>query len=268
MERGFSVESDIHRDVKRNAMSHETLESHMQIRFGVESKEARDKCPTCATKKLIAQKDDQNKSEADMQAEKKSCRCHCDFSPISQELVNHCTSAWRAAKNSVEKDIEAPVANVASDDRLTRLAELRLALKKRATFYEPDNMKPVYETPAEKKRKKLAEKALEVKQKKTSKEEKKKSSSVGEGSSTAGTSTVYKIPKKSTTVAAGVKKVLTEQKVNPPANTADAALKKGSAKDKEKTSATGDAVLEEESFHQKESESSCYCRSCSKEYRE
>ena len=101
-----------------------------------------------------------------MQSEKKSCRCHSDFSPIFQELVNHCTSAWRAAKNSVEKDVEAPVANVASDDRLTRLAELRLALKKRATFYEPDNMKPVYETPAEKKRKKLAEKAQKKRKRK------------------------------------------------------------------------------------------------------
>ena len=35
MERGFSVQSNFHKDPKRNRMHHETLDSHMQIRYGV-----------------------------------------------------------------------------------------------------------------------------------------------------------------------------------------------------------------------------------------
>ena len=42
-----SVQSDVHRDIKRTRMSHETLDSHLQIRFGVETKSATDKCDSC-----------------------------------------------------------------------------------------------------------------------------------------------------------------------------------------------------------------------------
>ena len=41
-ERAFSVETDIHRDPKRNQMSQETFDSHMQVHYGVEDKKSRD----------------------------------------------------------------------------------------------------------------------------------------------------------------------------------------------------------------------------------
>ena len=49
MERGLSVGSDIYGNGKRNSMSHETLESHMQIRY--EAKEACNKMPNLCKKK-------------------------------------------------------------------------------------------------------------------------------------------------------------------------------------------------------------------------
>ena len=50
MERAFSRRSDIHRDPKRNRMTHETLDSHMQIRYGIECLDAKRKCSTCMLK--------------------------------------------------------------------------------------------------------------------------------------------------------------------------------------------------------------------------
>ena len=76
------------------------------------------KCPTCVRKKQIAQKAN-NKSEEDMPGEKKVCRC---------TIVRRQDELLRI--NSSEKDVEAPVSNIASDERLARLAELRLALKR------------------------------------------------------------------------------------------------------------------------------------------
>ena len=75
MERGFSVQSNIHKDPKRNRMRHETLDSHMQIRFRVECKENQEKCEKCK---------DGGK-----------CLCHCKFAEISDTMRRNCSQAWR-----------------------------------------------------------------------------------------------------------------------------------------------------------------------------
>ena len=49
MERGFSRQPDILRDPKRNRMTHETLDSYLQVRYG-ESNTTRTKCETCNMK--------------------------------------------------------------------------------------------------------------------------------------------------------------------------------------------------------------------------
>lgn len=70
-ERGFSRQSDIHRDPKRNKMSHNTLDCHMQVKYGMESKETVKKCPKCRERKDMKMMDDKDKTES----EKKKFRC-------------------------------------------------------------------------------------------------------------------------------------------------------------------------------------------------
>ena len=50
-ERAFSVQSDIHRNEKKNKMSQIRLDSHMQIHYGVESKSNKMSCEKCEKNK-------------------------------------------------------------------------------------------------------------------------------------------------------------------------------------------------------------------------
>ena len=51
MDRGFSKQSDALRDVKRNRMTHGSLDAHLQIRCGVDSVETCERCHICVAKK-------------------------------------------------------------------------------------------------------------------------------------------------------------------------------------------------------------------------
>ena len=93
MERGFSIQSDIHRDPKRNQMSHETLDSQMQIRFGMESKESRSKCDKC-------------RDNADAR-----CLCHCKFAEISDVMRMNCSNA-----SSLRRKEEVPTSNIDTEE--------------------------------------------------------------------------------------------------------------------------------------------------------
>ena len=222
-ERSFSVQSDVHRDIKRNRMSHLTLDSHLQIRFGIEAKSSRDKCDSCSKRK------EKDVVETDAKTNKSVCDCHCDYSEIPQEMVDNCAEAWRdhLSKKGEDGMNKMPLAEnvVPSEERMKRLAELRTKIKKRETFYEPDAMKPIYESAYEKKKRRLSEKAaelklnLEKKKKKTSSHSKSKQTTVGatnmeENVEKSKTSKVqknssppatsldkYTIPKKSTTTS-------------------------------------------------------------------
>ena len=61
------------------------LDSHMQVRFGMESEETRSKCPNCKLKKEIAKKDEMSKTQAEKFKEKYVCTCHCKYADISEE---------------------------------------------------------------------------------------------------------------------------------------------------------------------------------------
>ena len=43
-ERGFSIQSDIHRNPKRNCMDQDTFEAQMQVHYGVEDKQSKALC--------------------------------------------------------------------------------------------------------------------------------------------------------------------------------------------------------------------------------
>ena len=167
MERAFSRQSDIHRDPKRNGMTHETLDSHMQIRYGIECLDAKRKCSTCMLKVQLSEKDDNEETEVEKTEEKKICVCHCKYSEITDEMMVNCGEAWRLSKESegnddiyIDNDDGEPLV---SEQRLVRLAKLRCALPKRSTFYQADSMQPLYETTAEKKKATMAKKLAELK---------------------------------------------------------------------------------------------------------
>ena len=109
MERGFSVQSDILRDPKRNRMSHDTLDTHMQIKYGMESKDTRDKCLKCNDSSSI------------------SCPCHCKIAEISDEMRSNCAQAWRATVSSSK---EADIGEV-NDEFSCVSPEFSVSFKKR-----------------------------------------------------------------------------------------------------------------------------------------
>lgn len=128
MERGFSKQSDILRDPKRNGLKHETLDTCLQIRFGMESKETVSKCShsNCSN----------------------CCKCHCNLAEISDKMRENCSNAYRTLK-SVEQskkndtiDVQQESENEGLKKRLNKFKE---SLSKRSTFYQaqPRNKKQV-----------------------------------------------------------------------------------------------------------------------------
>ena len=129
MERGFSVQSDILRDPKRNKMSHDTLDTHMQIKYGMESKETRAKCDKC--------------NDASTQ----TCPCHCKFADISDKMRLNCSQAWRGMKTSKETaSEEAGGEEIVSEGGFTisfqrRLDKFKESLDKRPTLSKEKQLK-------------------------------------------------------------------------------------------------------------------------------
>ena len=170
MERGFSVQSDIVRDPKRNRMSHETLDSHMQVRFGVECEQSRRKCSDCNTRKEISRKEDVDKTDIEKKIEKRSCLCHCKVAEISDAMKLNCSKAWR---ETVRVDVDLllgdtePLPGEENDNekRQARILKLKLGMKKRTTLYKADDMKKIYTTKEDRKKEALEKKAEVSKEK-------------------------------------------------------------------------------------------------------
>ena len=140
VERGFSVETDITRDPKKNRMSQDLLDSHMQIHYGVESPLNYDKagCRPC-------------------NSGRKRAHCHCSQATITEEMVNQSKKAYIDESDNEEDDIP----NVAfhppellKEEENKRLENFKLKLKQIHTFYSPDLMGDVYEKESDKKKKK------------------------------------------------------------------------------------------------------------------
>ena len=87
-EQAFSVQSDIHRDPKKNLMGQEMFDSHMQIHFGVESKENKSSCMKC--KANVGKKSPQP-------------HCHCSIAMISPEMKKNCKEAYKAMKKEEDR---------------------------------------------------------------------------------------------------------------------------------------------------------------------
>ena len=90
MERGFSRQTDITRDPKRNRMTHETLDTHMQIYYGIECAESKQKCDRCLQKLVIAEKKPELLTDQENEEEKK-------FVSVAVSILRSVTQCWQTA---------------------------------------------------------------------------------------------------------------------------------------------------------------------------
>ena len=78
-ERAFSVQTDIHRNPRRNLMGHDTFDAHMQIHFGVEGKGSKELCSKCNDHKAAQTRPPHH--------------CHCNVAEGSEVMKNNCKTA-------------------------------------------------------------------------------------------------------------------------------------------------------------------------------
>ena len=147
-ERAFSVQSDIHRNPKKNQMSQSSFDSHMQIHYEVESKQSRANCQKCI--------------DSEHQASPK-LHCHCCDAEITKEMIVNCKEASRALKKEEEdeeKTVEAAKELTekqakAKEAMEERKIKLKSDIQSRSTFYKPSLMERIY--PDTKKKKSCSE---------------------------------------------------------------------------------------------------------------
>ena len=135
-ERAFSVETDIHCDPKRNQMSQETFDSHMQVHYGVEDKKSRDSCDKCVKHKAAKIKAPRH--------------CHFTIAEISEKMIENSKTTWiRQKAQTVENrtgDIEKAELQKkevrSKEESEKRLLILKEGMKSRATFYARSSAMP------------------------------------------------------------------------------------------------------------------------------
>ena len=164
VEREFSVMNLIHQNKQRNKMSQDSLNSHLHIRSGVESKENRSKCSKCL---------DPNSP----------VHCHCLQADITDSMRQKCKKAWEKCKQAQrEAAEEKKEASEASKDKLEkskkeeneRILKFKEVLASKPTFGSPNLLKPVY--PPEKKSKEIVEQVKENDSSRKSESKKRKTS--------------------------------------------------------------------------------------------
>jgi hypothetical protein len=138
-ERAFSVQTDIHRDPKRNLMLQETFEAHMQIHYGIEGQATKEKCEKCVSYKLSQSKVPHH--------------CHCVAAEISDKMLNDTKTVWQVetnrqklAKEAVEENQKVADAKQEATQQAATIRGLMFVngLKTRKSFYTPELMMQVF----------------------------------------------------------------------------------------------------------------------------
>ena len=131
VERAFSVQTDIHRDPKKNRMNQDSLDAHMNIRFGVESKLSYNElqCATC-------------------QSNRKRPHCHCSISAITEDMVDKFDGAYKKDDDQDDQDdlncdITADGVIKFKDLEKKRMEKVKDEMVKTKAFYRV--MDPIYE---------------------------------------------------------------------------------------------------------------------------
>lgn len=139
VERKFSLMNNIHQDKHKNRMLHDTLNSHLHIKTGVESKVAKRDCKEC---KALNER-----------------HCHCSLLEIDSNLRDSCKKAKSKYKESLNKDFdeklvesEAMKAKKAKVDEEIQNSTLKKKekLAKSAKFCNPVLFESVYKTTKDK----------------------------------------------------------------------------------------------------------------------
>ena len=128
-ERGFSVQTDIHRDPKRNMMIQETFDAHMQVHYGVECEKSREMCEQCI-KHIGSDTKPQH-------------HCHCTVAEITDAMVEDSRTSWRlelerqtcqktAAENN--KDVNEEKVNATKEESVKRMLKFVTGLKTRSSL--------------------------------------------------------------------------------------------------------------------------------------
>ena len=167
-ERGFSVETDLHRDPKRNLMAQETFEANMQVHYGVEGKHSKELCSKCIEHKASSTTPPPH--------------CHCCVAEIGPQMKENCKKAWRTEMTRQKKSKITPAeqkdasqkAEKAQQEAMNRKLMFVRGLKTRTTFNVPSLMTKVYPTEDELKAKKKEETAKAKEKKVTAKSQEKK----------------------------------------------------------------------------------------------
>ena len=136
------METDLVRDPKKNRMSQDLLEAHMQIHYGVESFLNFDKqdCKPC-------------------NSGRKRAHCHCSMSEITDEMISESKKAYLndESEDDEDHDVAIPHSKIPAalkDQEDSRFEALKEKLKNCTSFYPPDLMTAVYPPASEKKKKK------------------------------------------------------------------------------------------------------------------
>ena len=160
-ERGFSVQTDLHRDPKRNLMSQDTFEANMQIHYDVEGKQTEELCSKCVKHKA-----------ADTTPPK---HCHCCVAEISTQTKENCKAAWKEEKARQNAAKITPIEQLDADKKSEKAQQeatnrsllFARSLKTRTTFNVPSLMTKVFPTADELKAREREEAAKKVNEKKT-----------------------------------------------------------------------------------------------------
>ena len=141
-ERGFSRQADIHRDPKKNRMLHTRLDNHMQIKYGMETKEIVKKCQTCCNREESNRTEDADKTE-EQKKKKFRCGCHCKYADISDQMVLKCNVAWKlqekeeAFEEDDELDTPEDEANTVLEEKTKKFEKLKEEMAKRTSLTDP-----------------------------------------------------------------------------------------------------------------------------------
>ena len=142
----------------------------MQVHYGIECAEAKEKCNTCVQKQVISEKDPKSLTDKEKKEEKKVCLCHCKYAEISNTMLANCSQAWKSedqmkeAEGAAEEDEK--VEDNGDAELAKRLEKLKGAVSKRTTFYDHEVMKHIYESKEDKKRTAIAKRLKKMKSKK------------------------------------------------------------------------------------------------------
>ena len=130
--RAVSVQTNIHRNPKKNSMCQDT---HMQVHYGVNQKSNVALCAKCTKHKAAATHIPRH--------------CHCCVAVITEDMLENCSIAWKVQKTKknappADKETVITITEKTKEDAVKRKLKFAGTQKMRLTLYPDNFMSPVY----------------------------------------------------------------------------------------------------------------------------